>query len=72
MPEEQELLEKLEKWVEEHQEAADVPHINITTQKEFTIRNILGQLKQEQESGIAIVDEETLAIKDQIKSWIGR
>ena len=65
------LVEKLEKWVEEHPEEADVPHINLTTQKEFTIRGILSQMVEEKQTGFAIVDEEVLGIKDQIAKWIG-
>ena len=65
------LIEKLEKWVEEHPEEADVPHINLTTQREFTIRGILSQMVEEQKTGLAIVDEEVLEIKDLIGKWLG-
>ena len=65
------LVEKLEKWVEEHPEEADVLHINLTTQREFTIRGILGQMVEEQKTGLAIVDEEALEIKDLIGKWLG-
>jgi hypothetical protein len=71
MEEGERLVEKLEKWVEEHPEEADVPHINLTTQKEFTIRGILSQMVEERKTGFAIVDEEVLEIKDQIAKWIG-
>jgi hypothetical protein len=71
MEEEERLIEKLEKWVEEHPKEADVPHINLTTQKEFTIRGILSQMVEVQKTGLSIVDEEVLGIKDQIAKWIG-
>jgi hypothetical protein len=71
MEEGERLIEKLEKWVEEHPEEADVPHINLTTQKEFTIRGILSQMVEVQKTGLSIVDEEVLGIKDQIAKWIG-
>jgi len=72
MTEEGELIEKLQEWVKEHPKDADVRHINITTQKEFTIRGILDELIRERESKVAIVDEEVLKIKDQIAKWLKR
>jgi hypothetical protein len=69
MSEENELIEKLEKWVTEHPDDADVTHINITTQQEFTIREFLGQLKKERD-GTVILDKNTLEIKDMIKEWV--
>jgi len=71
MPEKEKLIEKLEKWVDEHPEDADIPHINLTTQREFTIRGILDQMIQERATGIAIVDEEVLEIETQIEKWLG-
>lgn len=65
------LIEKLEKWVAEHPEAADAPTINVTTQKEFTIRGILKELIKERDTKVAIVDKETLEIKRQIEKWLG-
>lgn len=66
------FVRKLEKWVEEHAEEADVPQINLTTQKEFTIRGILRQLAEAEETGAAIVDREVLEIKDLVEKWIER
>lgn len=62
---------KLGKWVEENPEDADVPHIHLTTMKEFTIREILGQLKEEVESGVAVLDPDIIDAKNQIKKWVG-
>jgi len=66
-----ELVAELEKWVAENPEAADAKTINITTGKEFTLRQILNELKQEQASGKAIADEQVLQVKTQIKKWLG-
>jgi hypothetical protein len=71
MTREEGLIEKLEKWVKEHPEDADAPHINLTTQREFTIRGILELLIQEKETRVAIVDEEILKIRDEIEKWVG-
>lgn len=65
-----ELLEKLEKFVSEHPEAADAPTINLTSGIEFTIREIFDELKREQETGIAIVDPEILEVKSNIERWL--
>jgi hypothetical protein len=70
MPEEK-LVEKLATWVEEHPEQADVPHINLTTQKEFTIREVLDRLVEEEDTGVAIVEDEMLELKGLVKDWIG-
>jgi hypothetical protein len=70
MSEQETFLKKLETWVENHPEEADAPTINLTTQKEFTLRGVLAQLIEEETSGVAILDEEVLQIKEQIKKWI--
>lgn len=69
---EERFIGKLEKWINEHPEEADIPHINLTTQKEFTIRGILEILTEGKKAGAAIVDKEVLEIKDQIEKWIER
>jgi hypothetical protein len=63
-------IEKLEKWVKENPEAADAPTINITTGKEFTIRDVLKELKKEKVSGIVSIDKEVIEIKKQIEEWL--
>ena len=71
MPKQETFLKKLEAWVEDHPEEADAPTIHLTTQKEFTLRDVLAQLIEEEKSGVAIVDEDVLQIKEQVKEWIG-
>lgn len=63
-------LEKLEKWINEHPEEADLPAMNITTEKIFTIREVLEKLIKEKETRVAIVDEEFLEVKSQIEEWL--
>jgi nucleoside-diphosphate-sugar epimerase len=65
------LVEKLGKWVSENPEAADAPTINVTTGKEFTIREILEELKKAEAEEIEIVDEEVIAVRGQIEKWLG-
>ncbi len=64
------LIEKLERWVNENPENADVETVNITTGRKFTTRGILVELKREKETGIAIVDEEILEVKSNIEDWL--
>jgi hypothetical protein len=70
-PKEETLIATLETWVAEHPEFADVPHINITTWKEFTIRGILNDLINERDTGVKIVDADVLEIKNEVKKWLG-
>lgn len=64
------MIEKLEKWIEENPDAADAPTINITTGKEFTVRQVLDQLKKAKAEDVEIVDAEVLAITSQIEEWL--
>jgi len=64
-------ISKLKDWVRKNPTQADAKHIDLTTQKEFTIRHLLEQFTAEQEKGIAIVDETILRAKTEITKWIG-
>ena len=70
MSTDEKLIEKLKKWVEDNPEAADAPTINLTTQKEFTMREMLDTLLRERDEDVAILDNETLEIKKQIEKWL--
>ena len=64
------FVEKLAKWVSENPEAADAPTINMTTKREFTLREMLEQYKKAKEEDVEIVDEELLAVQSQIEEWL--
>lgn len=64
------LIEKLEKWVQDHPKYADAVHINLTTGKKFTIRDILEQVREEKRTGLPIKDRETLEIIGHTEKWI--
>jgi len=64
------LVEKLEKWISEHPEEADVPTINMTTGKESTIRETYELLKKEKETGTRILDKEVLEMKKDVEKWV--
>ena len=38
-------IKKLEKWVNEHPEEADLPAMNITSERVFTVRDVLEEIK---------------------------
>jgi hypothetical protein len=61
---------KLEKWVDEHPKEADLVAVNMSTEKKFTIRGVLEAVKQEKESGVAIVDKDFIEVKNNISKWL--
>ena len=64
------FVEKLEKWVSEHPEEADLKTMNVTTGREISIRDVLKELTKEKETKVSIVDEEILAQRREIESWL--
>jgi len=73
---------KLKEWVDEHPEEADVKQINLTTGKEFTMREVLNEVVEADNQGVIlkegvvilgkVVDKEELEIIDNTESWIKR
>lgn len=61
---------KLEKWVDEHPKEADLVAVNMSTGTKFTIRGVLEAVKQEKESGVAIVDKDFIEVKNNISKWL--
>lgn len=64
------LIEKLEKWVSEHPKEADLPAMNVTTGKTFTVREVLKEFKKEKKTGVATADKEFLEVKGHIEKWL--
>jgi DNA-binding IclR family transcriptional regulator len=64
-------LAKLEQWVEANPSEAEEPFMNITTQRTITLKTVYEELKQEKETGVAIVDEEVLSIVRELDDWLG-
>lgn len=63
-------LEKLQTWVQEHPEEAAEPFMSITTQRKVTLQGIYDELAAEQETGIAIVDEDLLSVIREVDDWL--
>lgn len=64
------LLSKLTQWVNEHPEEAQEPFMNVTTQRKLTLLQLLEALQIEEETGVAIVDEELLQLKQNAAEWL--
>ncbi|MFX1476979.1 MAG: hypothetical protein ACFFCI_02495 [Promethearchaeota archaeon] len=75
-------ISKLKKWVEENPEEADVKQINLTTGKEFTMREVLNKVVEADDKGIVlqegivilgkVIEKEDLEIIDNTERWIKR
>lgn len=75
-------INKLKKWVDEHPELADVKQINLTTGKEFTMREVLNKVVEADNQGIIlkegvvvlgkVMDKEELEIINNTENWIKR
>jgi hypothetical protein len=75
-------INKLKKWVEENPEQADVKQINLTTQKEFTMREVLNEVVEADNQGILlkagavvlgkVLDKDELEVIDETERWIKR
>lgn len=63
-------IKKLEQWIQDHPDKADTPFMNVTTQEQFTLTQILETMKKEKESGVAITEEGFLHVKAQVVDWI--
>lgn len=79
---EKDSIDKLKKWVDAHPEEADAKQINLTTGKEFTMREVLNEVVEADNQGVMlkegvvilgkVVDKEELEIIDNTESWIKR
>lgn len=61
---------KLEKWIKEHPEEAAEPFLNVKTQRKVTLRGIYEELKNEKDTGVAIVDEDLLQVIREVDDWL--
>lgn len=64
------LIEKLEVWVESHPESADTPFMNVSTGEEFTVRGLLNSLRASLVGEVQLSDSIQSELK-QIETWIG-
>ncbi len=64
------LIEKLQTWVNTHPDSADTPFMNVATGEEFTVRGLLGRLKASA-AGEAVLTESLMTELKQLEGWIG-
>ncbi len=65
-----EIVEKLQAWVDAHPESADAAFMNMSTGEEFTLRGLLSALK-ESVSGERPLSDSLSTELQQIEAWIG-
>ncbi|MDJ0676187.1 MAG: hypothetical protein QNJ36_12515 [Calothrix sp. MO_167.B42] len=63
-------LEKLEQWVSEHPAEANEPFMNVTKQRKLSLQQLLAAMKEEAETGVAIVDEDLVELKKRVAEWL--
>lgn len=61
---------KLGQWVRDHPEEATEPFMNVSTQRTVTIESLYRELKQQEETGVAIVDEDLLETMERLEAWM--
>lgn len=64
------LVEKLQSWIESHPESADTPFMNVATGQEFTVRGLLGQLRATL-AGEVQLSESLQSELNNLQTWIG-
>lgn len=61
---------KLEKWIKAHPEEAAEPFLDVSTQRKVTLQGIYEELKNEKDTGVAIVDEDLLHVIREVDDWL--
>ena len=64
------MIQKLEGWVAAHPTEANEPFMNITSQRKFTLNELLAALKEEEQTGVAIVDEGLVELRNNVSQWL--
>jgi len=63
-------IAKLENWIKQHPEEADEPFMNVSTQRKVTLKGVYEELQKEQETGVAVVDEDLLNVIRDVDDWL--
>jgi|GEM_PF-5369746 hypothetical protein len=66
----EQLIKKLEDWVQANPESADTPFLNVSTGEEYTVRSLLGSL-QASLAGRAVLSETAQAELNKLQTWVG-
>ena len=66
----EQMVEKLEAWVDANPEAADTVYMNLATGVQTTVRNMLNMAKASL-SGELMLDSSLQSELDNIETWLG-
>jgi hypothetical protein len=66
----EQLIKKLEDWVQANPESADTPFLNVSTGEEYTVRSLLGSL-QASLAGRAVLSETAQVELNNLEAWVG-
>jgi hypothetical protein len=66
----EQMIAKLEAWVQTHPDSADTPFMNVSTGENYTVRDLLKQV-QASLAGTAVLTETVQAELNQLESWVG-
>lgn len=66
----EQMVKKLEDWVQSNPESADTPFLNVSTGQEYTVRTLLSNL-QASLAGKAVLSDTTQAELNQLETWVG-
>ncbi|MFN7898057.1 MAG: hypothetical protein ACK5N0_00135 [Synechococcaceae cyanobacterium] len=66
----EQMIKKLEDWVQSNPESADTPFLNVSTGEEYTVRTLLSNL-QASLTGRAVLSDTTQAELNQLQTWVG-
>jgi len=66
----EELVKKLEAWVDAHPEEADTPYMNVTLKTEMTLRNLVNMAKASL-AGEVQLDPKLEEELTNLETWVG-
>ena len=66
----EQMVTKLEAWVQAHPESADTPFMNVSTGDHYTVRGLLKNL-QASLSGAVVLNDKEQAELNQLETWVG-
>jgi hypothetical protein len=66
----EQLVEKLEAWVQSHPESADTPFMNVSTGEEYSVRGLLNSLRASLAGGVQVSANMQTELA-RVETWIG-
>lgn len=66
----EQLVEKLEAWVQTHPDSADTPFMNVSTGEEYSVRGLLNSLRASLAGGVQVSANMQTELS-RVETWIG-